>query len=207
MTEKNALLVALVLAGLGIHCRRPPSSPARQGSSPASVPGKPQLLPPAREGELPCDSKDQQPVLLGPATRAAILAHRSIFQANTDKANLPPALLKRWKDLATPCTLVVAFGSWCGDSQRELPDFLALMAEENPFVKVQFLGVYRDKKVAPGLWPPGLEPQTVANVPTFWLYVLQPGGSSKLLGSVVETPPKKGQRMAEAVLELLEKAN
>ena len=167
---------------------------------------QPQLLPPARAGELPCDSKDHQGVIVGPTTRAAILAHRPIFQTNTDKAALPAGLVGRWKNLATPCTLVVAFGSWCGDSQRELPDFLALMAEENPFVKVQFLGVYRDKKVAPGLWPPGLEPQKVAHVPTFWLYVLQPGGTNKLLGSVVEFPPKKGQRMAEAIVELLEQA-
>jgi hypothetical protein len=73
-------------------------------------------------------------------------------------------------------------------------------------VKVAFLGVYRDKKVPPGGWPEGLEPQAVVKVPTFWLYVLQPGGTYHLAGSIVENPPKKGQHMAEAIVELLEQA-
>lgn len=198
MRAKSAFLVAVLCGGAGISCQRPMTA---SGKPPA-----PRLLPAAQEGDLPCDSKDQQPVILGATLREAILAHRPIFRANTEKVVLPPELLKRWRDLSTPCTLVVAFGSWCGDSQRELPSFLALTAEENPFVKVRFLGVYRDKKVAPGVWPQGLEPQAVAKVPTFWLYVLQPGGGSKLAGSIVENPPKKGQNMAEAVVELLEAA-
>lgn len=202
MSTKQAFLLVLLAVGAATGCHRPP----KPGANPVNPPQH-RLLPPAAEGELPCDSKDQQPVIVGSTTRAGILSHRAIFKTNTEKAAPSPELMKRWKDLSTPCTLVVAFGSWCGDSQRELPDFLALMAEENPFVKVVFLGVYRDKKVPAGLWPAGLEPQAVAKVPTFWLYSLQPGGGSKLIGSIVENPPRKGQPMGEAVMELLESAN
>jgi hypothetical protein len=138
--------------------------------------------------------------------REVILAHRPIFKTNMDKTVVLPELKKRWQALSTPCALVVAFGSWCGDSQREMAGFLALMADDNPFVKIHLLGVYRDKKVAPGVWPQGMEEQAVVKVPTFWLYALQPGGSYKLVGSIVENPPKKGQAMAEAVVELLELA-
>ena len=158
-----------------------------------------------KEGALPCDSKDHQPVILGATTRSAILEHREIFQNNTTKALISPEWRKRWQDLSTPCLVLASFGSWCGDSQRELPDLLALTSEENPFVKVQFMGVYRDKKTEPGFWPQGLEVQPVLKVPTIWLYILQPGGGYKLVDSVVENPPKSGQRMAEAILEMLEK--
>lgn len=105
-----------------------------------------------------------------------------------------------------PCTLVVAFGSWCSDSQAELPDLLALTKESNPFVTLRYIGVYRDKRADADAWPKGITPQVIEKVPTIWLFELQPGGTQKLLGSIVETPPKPGQRMAEALLELLEKA-
>lgn len=165
----------------------------------------PQLIPADRAGALPRDSKDQQGVLLGSTTREAILAHRDIFRDNTKHRDIKPEWAARWKALDAPCTLVVAFGSWCSDSQAELPDLLALTKEPNPFVTLHYIGVYRDKKTDAAAWPKNIAPQAIEKVPTIWLFVLQPGGEQKLLGSIVETPPR-GQRMAEAVLELLEKA-
>ena len=204
MFEKFAFLATAILGG-GLVAQTPVGTQLPPVAE-APKPPAPHLLPPAKEGDMPCDSKDQQPVIVGATSREVILAHRPIFQTNMDKAAVPPELAKRWQNLSTPCALVVAFGSWCGDSQREMAGFLALMAEENPFVKIHLLGVYRDKKVAPGVWPKGLEEQPVAKVPTFWLYALQPGGSYQLVGSIVENPPKKGQAMAEAVVELVEQA-
>jgi hypothetical protein len=46
----------------------------------------------------------------------------------------------------------------------------------------------------------------VVRVPTFFLFATQPGGGQKLVGSVVETPPREGQTMAEALVELVERA-
>lgn len=164
------------------------------------------LLPAAAPGGLPLDSKDQQPVLLGVADRAALLAHREVFRTNTAKITLLPEWKARWKAIDTPTTLVVAFGSWCGDTHRELPDLLALMETPTPCVKVHFLGVYRDKQAAPELWPAGIRPEPILKVPTLWAYTLEPGGGWKLVGSIVENPPVKGQRMAEGILDLVEKA-
>jgi hypothetical protein len=45
-------------------------------------------------------------------------------------------------------------------------------------------------------WPAG----------ALWAFTLQPGGGQALAGVIVENPPVKGQRMAEAILELLERA-
>lgn len=167
---------------------------------------EPRLLPGQKAGDLPRDSKDQQVVLLGATTREVILSHRDIFRDNTRHRDIKAAWTARWKAIDVPCTLVVAFGSWCSDSQAELPDLLALTKEPNPFVAIHYIGVYRDKKIDASAWPQGIPPQTIEKVPTIWLFELQPGGTQKLLGSIVETPPKPGQRMAEAILELLEKA-
>lgn len=165
---------------------------------------KPRLIPSETTGGLPRDSKDQKPVLLGVTTRDALLSHREIFRDNMKHREIKPEWAARWKAVAVPCTLVVAFGSWCSDSQSELPDLLALTKESNAFVTLHYIGVYRDKRVDVAAWPKGITPLVIEKVPTIWLFELQPGGEQKLLGQIVETPPN-GQRMAEAVLELLEK--
>lgn len=178
------------------------------GCRPLKVPVKPihTLLPAETAGGLPLDSKDRQPVLLGSVDRAALLAHREVMRANTAKITVLLDWKRRWSALDAPLALVVAFGSWCGDTHRELPDLLALMATPNPFVRVHFIGVYRDKAVAPGAWPADLPAHPVLKVPTVWAYVLEPGGTWRLVGSIVENPPVRGQRMAEGILDLLEKA-
>ena len=166
---------------------------------------QPHLLPAEKEGDLPCDSKDHKGVLLGATTREAILSHREVFRDNMKHRDIKAGWATRWKAIGVPCTLVVVFGSWCSDSQTELPDLLALTKEPNPFVTIRYIGVYRDKNVDASVWPKGIVPQTIEKVPTIWLFELQPGGIQKLLGSIVETAPN-GQRMAEAVLDLLAKA-
>ena len=165
-------------------------------------PLKPYLIPAAKEGGLPRDSKDGQVVLLGAATREGILSHRDIYRDLIKQREINAEWTARWKAIEVPCTLVVVFGSWCSDSQTELPDLLALTKDPNPFVTIHYIGVYRDKKADPPVWPKGITPQVIEKVPTVWLFALQPGGAQKLIGSIVEVPPN-GQRMAQAVLDLL----
>ena len=165
------------------------------------------MVPP---GTLPAgslvDARDHQPLLLGETTAKAILAHRAIFRDNLAKVKLSDGLKARWKAVRQPFTLVAVFGSWCGDSHYQLPDLLALEADPNPFIEVHYLGVNRDKALDSGAWPKGCPPQKVVRVPTFYLFAPQPGGGQKLVGSVVETPPRAGQTMAEALVELVEAA-
>lgn len=163
-------------------------------------------LPPVESGGLPRDAKDQQPLLLGPTTAQAILAHRAVFRETLARSPLPGALRVRWKAIQRPFTLVAVFGSWCGDSHYQLPDLLALASDPNPFIEVHYLGVYRDKRVEAAHWPSGCAPQPVQRVPTFFLFATEPGGGQRLVGSVVENPPRSGQRMGEALVELLEVA-
>jgi thiol-disulfide isomerase/thioredoxin len=181
--------VFLALGTLGLQAE----PPAIQPPIPATVPGS-----------LPSDAKDHQPLLLGPTTAKAILGHRAIFRENLARTQLPVELKTRWKAVSRPLTLVAVFGSWCGDSQYQLPDLLALEADPNPFIEVHYLGVDRDKQVAEAAWPKGCPPQAVVRVPTFYLFATQPGGEQKLVGTVVENPPRADQRMAEALVELVE---
>lgn len=159
-------------------------------------------------GQLPSgplvDARDHQPLLLGETTEKAILAHRAIFRDNLAKVRLSNEVKARWKAVRQPLTLVAVFGSWCGDSHYQLPDLLALEVDHNPFVEVHYLGVNRDKAVEASAWPKGCPPQKVLRVPTFFLFATQPGGGQQLVGSVVENPPRAGQSMAEALVELAE---
>jgi hypothetical protein len=196
MRTPSWFVPSLALLTMACHAPNPAPKP----------PTAPPTLLPAGPGELPRDSRDGQAVLLGRTDREAILAHRNSYQSDTAKVSLPEAWKARWRAIQTPCTLVVAFGSWCGDTQRELPDLLALMEAPNPFITVHFIGVYRDKRAAPEAWPKGIPPRPILKVPTFWLHALQPGGAWVEVGAIVENPPVKGQRMAQALVELLEKA-
>lgn len=173
----------------------------------AEPPAVPPPIPASTPGGLPCDARDHQPLLLGPATAAEILAHRAVFRDTLAKAPLPADLKARWKAVRQPFTLVAVFGSWCGDSQYQLPDLLGLEVDPNPFIEVHYLGVYRDKALAEAQWPKGCAPQPLVRVPTFYLFATQPGGAQKLVGTVVENPPRAGQRMAEALVELVETAS
>ena len=150
------------------------------------------------------DVRDHQALLLGATTVQEILEHRAIFRDNAAKMRVPGDLKARWQAIHTPLTLVAVFGSWCGDSQAYLPNLLTLAMESNPFIDIHFLGVNRDKQVAPSLWPTGCAPQAVTRVPTFYLFAVEPGGQQRLVGTIVEHPPHASQTMAAALLDLVE---
>lgn len=166
------------------------------------------IVPPAGKplAGSPLDARDGKALLLGETTAEAILAHRAAYRENLAKVKVNARLKARWAAIRQPLTLVVVFGSWCADSQYHLPYLLALEVDPNPFIEVRYLGVDRDKKLDPGAWPKGLEPQALHRVPTFYLFATQSGGAQKLVGTVVENPPREGQSMAEALVELAEKA-
>lgn len=194
MLRELLLMVSMVAA---------PFQPGAKTEVKPAEPAGPHSIPVTKAAGLPRDSVDSQPVLVGATTREAILSHRDIFRDNTSHRTIKPDWAARWRAIDRPLTLVVAFGSWCSDSQRELPEFLALTKETNPFVTIHYIGVSRDKQAPAAAWPKGIPPQPVALVPTFWLFELQPGGAQQLVGKVVEAPPKPEQGMAEAVLELI----
>ncbi|MCL1892894.1 MAG: thioredoxin family protein [Holophagaceae bacterium] len=158
----------------------------------------------SEKGSLPLDSKDNLPVIIGQTTSNIILEHRREFRNAYEKVQISPELCSRWKKIAIPCTIVVVFGSWCGDSHNWVPDLIKLSEMPNPFISVHWVGTYRDKTTKQNHWPEQTEMQIVEKVPTFWLFTPAGGSGTKLVGKIVENPPKIDQTMAEALLELLE---
>jgi thiol-disulfide isomerase/thioredoxin len=160
-------------------------------------------------GKLPLgpllDTRDGLPLLVGSTTSNAILAHRASFRDNLAKVKVTRALKARWQAVRRPLTLVAVFGSWCEDSQHLLPQLLALETDPNPFIEVHYLGVGRDLALEPKAWPKGCLAPGVDCVPSFYLFAAQPEGARRLVGAVVENPPKRGQTMAEALVELVER--
>lgn len=197
----KAALVALGTIGLLAPTAQAQTSHLQAGQAvvappPGTLPGGPLV-----------DTRDHQPLLTGATSAKAILAHRAVFRENLAKVKLAPAVKARWKAVRHPFTLVAVFGSWCGDSHYQLPELLALEADPNPFIEAHYLGVLRDKVADPAAWPKGCPAQKVVRVPTFYLFATLPGGEQKLMGSVVENPPKAGQTMAEALVDLVEAAD
>jgi hypothetical protein len=178
-------------------------SAAGQETPTPQPPPKYELIP-AKDGGLPLDSKDCLAVIIGPTTTKAILEHRPEFRNEYEKVQIAPELIARWQAIEAPCTLVAVFGSWCGDSHHWAPGLIKLSETPNPFITIHWIGAYRDKTVPQSNWPAQAVPQQIEKVPTFWLFAPVPGGETKLIGSVVENPPKIGQTMAEALIELIE---
>ena len=74
----------------------------------------------------------------------------------------------------------IVMGSWCSDSQREVPRFHRIMDEAGiPDEKVELISVNRDK-VVPGIDISALK---IERVPTFIVY-----DGIKELGRIIETP-------------------
>ena len=74
----------------------------------------------------------------------------------------------------------IVLGSWCSDSQREVPRFYRIMDEAGiPDEKVELISVNRDK-VVPGIDISALK---IERVPTFIVY-----DGIKELGRIIETP-------------------
>ncbi|MCL1893673.1 MAG: thioredoxin family protein [Holophagaceae bacterium] len=159
---------------------------------------------PAQDGCLPLDSKDNLPVIIGQTSTKAILEHRPEYKDVYEQVEISQEQITRWQSIKVPCTFVVVFGSWCADSHHWVPDLIKLSEIENPFISIYWIGTYREKNTELNHWPPQTTMQKTEKVPTFWLFTPTPGGGTKLVGKITENPPKVGQTMAAAILELLE---
>jgi thiol-disulfide isomerase/thioredoxin len=87
------------------------------------------------------------------------------------------AELKQWH---YPTGILVFFGSWCGDSKRELPRFFAaLHGASNQFFSTRYFGLDRSKKDSAGF----AIGHQITNVPTFIFF-----RDGLELGRIVEEP-------------------
>lgn len=84
------------------------------------------------------------------------------------------------KDINNVSRIKVVMGSWCSDSQREVPRFYRIMDEAGiPDEKVELISVNRERMV-PGI---DISVLKIERVPTFIVY-----DGIKELGRIIETP-------------------
>ena len=154
-------------------------------------------------GSLPCDPKDNQPVILGVTSRDLILKHRKIFSAQESSIKLSEETIHKFLKINSNLQVLIVFGSWCSDTQRHLPWILALDRVKNPYVKFTYFGVGRTKEVGTENWPSILPYQLTTKVPTVWIFKRTSQGTWKLKGSIIEQPSDPKKNMSEELLEIL----
>ncbi|MBI5021451.1 MAG: thioredoxin family protein [Ignavibacteriales bacterium] len=114
---------------------------------------------------------------------------RSVFQSpvyaawfDTGYANYIPSVdkinqLKRMKDSVE---FFVVYGTWCGDSKREMPRFFKIMDDvQFPSDKITLIAIDRTKQIPAGI---AVE-NNITNVPTF---LIKYRGME--LGRIIESP-------------------
>lgn len=129
-------------------------------------------------------SKDQRrisrPVLTGWLTESQLLSQIPGYQVEKDQYQPDQQLLEPLKTLAKDVRILIFLGTWCPDSQREVPRFLKIIETiQNPHIKVKMLGLDRTKRDPEG----AAEEHDIQFVPTF--VALQ---DSAELGRIVELP-------------------
>jgi len=130
------------------------------------------------------ESKDQRsisrPVLTGWLSESQLLSQAPGYQVEKDQYQLDQQSLDPLKNLAKDVQIIVFLGTWCLDSQREVPRFLKIIeAIQNSRISVKMLGLDRTKRDPGGI----AEAHDIQFVPTF--VVLQEGAE---VGRIVEQP-------------------
>ena len=102
------------------------------------------------------------------------------FKTTFDTVHVDEQFAEMISEMKGDVDVTVFFGTWCGDSKRQLPKFLKVADKAGiPSEKIKLYGVDRTKKSADGL----TEKYNIQRVPTFLFFK-----NGVELGRIVETP-------------------
>lgn len=102
------------------------------------------------------------------------------FKATFDTVHVDEQFVEMISEIKGDVDVTVFFGTWCGDSKRQLPKFLKVADKAGiPAEKIKLYGVDRTKKSADGL----TEKYNIQRVPTFLFFK-----NGVELGRIIETP-------------------
>ena len=112
--------------------------------------------------------------IIGKTNKEQILKseHQSWFEDNYSSYNPNPESIEQLTHLfkSNDFKIVVYFGTWCSDSQREVPRLIKLLEDSNfNFKNLQLIGVNEYKDV-PNATPQEKETLNITNVPTIIVY-------------------------------------
>lgn len=177
----SKLPLALLSLVLGAVLAPSTGFAAPQGHLQATPAAQP-AAPPAPAAAPAAAKAPEDSVLLGPVTREKVEAVPEWVQAEVD-AKPEAAAAAALAAVEPGAEVVVYFGSWCGDSRREVPRFwkaLDAAGAAVPF-SVRYVAVDRQKKEPAD----AVAQDGVRYLPTF---IVRRGGHE--VGRVVETSPK-----------------
>ncbi|NVJ60102.1 MAG: thioredoxin family protein [Gammaproteobacteria bacterium] len=98
------------------------------------------------------------------------------------------------RKIDTPTKLTVVFGSWCHDSEREVPRIIKLVRQSNnPMIQLNLIAVKHNKQLPEGM------PQKYQVLYTPTLYLEQ---NDELVGNIVERPKESWGVHISTILSL-----
>lgn len=142
------------------------------------------------------DTTKMQEILIGPCDRNALFMPLFVeyWDLNYESYEVKPELVEKLNAYTGSYRVLIVFGSWCGDSQDQLPRFFKI-ADMIGLDNIELIAVDR-KKSAPGL-EEQIIPLNIEKVPTFIVYI----GDTEI-GRIIETPQTT---LEEDLLRILEK--
>ncbi|NVK88168.1 MAG: thioredoxin family protein [Gammaproteobacteria bacterium] len=91
----------------------------------------------------------------GNITATELLEAHATFRSGFSAYQPATAELESLASIQQPITLWIVFGTWCHDSEREVPIVLKLLsAAANPNITVHLVSVEQDKQIPPALGVP-----------------------------------------------------
>lgn len=142
------------------------------------------------------DTSKNQEILIGQCDRNGLQhpvfkefwdIYYTAYEANT-------LILEKLMSYAGTYSVYIVLGSWCGDSQEQVPRFYKI-ADQIGLEDIEVMAVNR-KKSAPG-FESIIDPLSIEKVPTFIILI-----GSVEVGRIIETPTVS---LEEDLLRILEK--
>lgn len=85
---------------------------------------------------------------LGAMTQSQLLARKDIFYKKFNAHQVDQDHIQLINSISQPTKVLIVFGLWCHDSQREIPRLLKLLSEaNNPNIEVAMISVGYDKVI------------------------------------------------------------
>ncbi|MFC1481570.1 thioredoxin family protein [Candidatus Neomarinimicrobiota bacterium] len=142
----------------------------------------------------PTVAVESSPILIGPITRDQLTAepYGNWFGPGYEQFEVDSALSSQLRDRIKDIDILIFFGTWCGDSKREVPKIYRIFDALNvPERRIRLVAMDRNKETPDNL-ENGLE---IRRVPTILFYE-----SGIELGRIIERPVKTLMEDMQAIL-------
>jgi hypothetical protein len=127
------------------------------------------------------DPKAKQDILIGYCTRDGLVSSNfsAFYKEGYEKYDPDTALLKKIVPKLRQVVITLVMGTWCSDSQEQVPRFYKILDQAGYKDDVTIFCVNKDKRAGPA----SIDALKIEKVPTFIFY-----RNTTELGRIIETP-------------------